>query len=461
MGMSTDRKQKELLENKKYFRQYSKLLKEGVNVTNGTSKQKKFFEENWDLLMENTRRGLFESINYTQNISPIVKTVLGVTKRMLPKLIAPEIVSVQPIKSPQEMVKIKKIYVNGQELPTDTSWGIPSDSMSKPTPVVKNGTIVSGENSVVVDLEKSLQPKQVSLSIDGDVFVDDGRGIIQDKTKGLVQYVDYVQGTVEVVLKSQVQSDTTVTVSQVTKEFEENQGISDISLGFVNIPLKMENRKLKQRWTFEQIEDSVQEFGDMLNFEDEMFEDVSNVIQSEINYEILQDLINGQGFQETWDYKTVDQITFANQEAYYRTLIYQINSVSQKIGEQMKRSEQNFIVVSPTVQSILSDQLTQYSWKQTESTSTRVDQLGYVFQGSLNGKYNIYVTPSIPSNKVLVGYQGSGKYDSSYIYSPYVPLKGHPITHESTPGILFRTRYGKTEQPLYPKMYGVVTINGL
>jgi len=97
---------------------------------------------------------------------------------MLPKLIAPEIVSVQPIKSPQEMVKIKKIYVNGQELPTDTSWGIPSDSMSKPTPVVKNGTIVSGENSVVVDLEKSLQPKQVSLSIDGDVFVDDGRGII-------------------------------------------------------------------------------------------------------------------------------------------------------------------------------------------------------------------------------------------------------------------------------------------
>ncbi|MEM0324422.1 MAG: hypothetical protein QXW35_00790 [Candidatus Aenigmatarchaeota archaeon] len=63
--------------------------------------------------------------------------------------------------------------------------------------------------------------------------------------------------------------------------------------------------------------------------------------------------------------------------------------------------------------------------------------------GEINSRYKVYVTPSISDSAVLVGYKGQSIVDSGYVYAPYVPLKGVPVTFETVPGIQFYTRYGK------------------
>jgi hypothetical protein len=92
---------------------------------------------------------------------------------------------------------------------------------------------------------------------------------------------------------------------------------------------------------------------------------------------------------------------------------------------------------------VISNGLAQYEFKPSQNDSVDYSQVGFVFSGTISGRYDLYVTPSIPDNTILVGYKGSSLVDSGYVFAPYVPLKAVPVTYESTPGMLFYTRNGK------------------
>jgi hypothetical protein len=70
-----------------------------------------------DILLENTKRTILsEGLTTSGNANVVVPVVLGLVKKFFPKLIANEIVSVQPMTKPTSIVKFKKIFFNDDEL---------------------------------------------------------------------------------------------------------------------------------------------------------------------------------------------------------------------------------------------------------------------------------------------------------------------------------------------------------
>jgi hypothetical protein len=251
-----------------------------------------------------------------------------------------------------------------------------------------------------------------------------------------------------------------------TVAFETNSPdtIGRVFFDFENIPVHAITRKLKASWTYEFLEDVQAELGDLINFEQEAFEDVSAIIAAEINREILMDIISGvltygnNVVEWHYDPTSLNGNNWLTAEAYFRTLIHKINEVAGKITRATKRFEPNFIVVSPYTKQFIINGLTQYEWRPSENVSDALDyaKIGFAFSGTISGKWNMYVTPSIPDGYIIVGYKGSGVADSGYVYAPYIPLKAVPITYESIPGLYFYTRYGKAMYS--PWYYGLVKI---
>lgn len=460
----------------KYWSVFKKKLVESQWKNYPGKKIKTENKKIMDILLENTKRTILsEGLTTSGNANVVVPVVLGLVKKFFPKLIANEIVSVQPMTKPTSIVKFKKIFFGDDELQGYDGDGLLSNPIS-------TGNNVSEFQSVLQSISENIpQGGSVTVKLDkvttpftsvqkGSVSITMG-GVTKPEVNGIVDFgsvvfeVKHSSGSI-VIKNLDTQNPQTVSaeVRYNTIQFESNYGesISRIKYELDNIPVVAQTRKLKQSWTYEFLEDLQQELGDMLNFEEEVFNDISQLIAQEINREILSDLIVGQksiGHELDWEYKAPTESTMLTAEQYFRTLLHRINEMSGKITRQTKRFEPNFIVVSPFMRQVISNGLAQYEFKPSQNDSVDYSQVGFVFSGTISGRYDLYVTPSIPDNTILVGYKGSSLVDSGYVFAPYVPLKAVPVTHESTPGMLFYTRNGK--QMYAPYYYGVVNIQGI
>lgn len=462
----------DILKENKYWDVFRKKLVETQWKDYTGKKVKPEHKKIMDIVLENTRRQMLtEGITTSGNASVVVPVVLGLVKKFFPKLIANEIVSVQPMTKPTSIVKFKKIYFGDEELAGHNSDGLLSEQISYGNPSYEFKSLVQ---NISVTVE---QGKSHEVLLDGVKYpfsqVQKGSvtvtfsGVTKPEVNGIIDFGDVVfevyHSTGKIVIKNLGTTNVGVSASVRfnTIQFETNydESVSRIRYDLENIPVIAQTRKLKASWTYEFLEDVQQELGDMLNFEEEVFNDVSQLIAQEINREIITDLIQGQvsvGHVLDWEYKVPTSTDMLTQEAYYRTLLHRINELSGKITRQTKRFEPNFIVVSPFMRQVLQNGLTQYEFNPTQKDTVDYSQVGFVHSGTISGRYDLYVTPSIPDNKIIVGYKGSSLVDSGYVFAPYVPLKAVPITHESTPGMLFYTRNGK--QMYAPWYYGVIDI---
>jgi hypothetical protein len=428
------------------------------------------------ILLENTKRNMItEGLTTSAQASVAVPVILGLTKKFFPKLIANEIVSVQPLTRPTGIVKFKKIrFGDGSELASEKTDGLLSTDTSFGTGQYQsltqqvNVTLAAGAKTDVVLTGvqppfKSVQKGSFMVRFSNGATVPEVNGVI---TAGNVKItVDYYTGKITVQNLGSDPLNETFDVIYNTVAYETNSPdmIGRVFFDFENIPVHAVTRKLKASWTYEFLEDVQAELGDLINFEQEAFEDVSAIIAAEINREIIMDIISGVltygNNVVEWHYDTSSLSgNWLTAEAYFRTLIHKINEVAGKITRATKRFEPNFIVVSPYTKQFIINGLTQYEWRPSENVSDALDyaKIGFAFSGTISGKWNMYVTPSIPDGYIIVGYKGSGVADSGYVYAPYIPLKAVPITYESIPGLYFYTRYGKAMYS--PWYYGVVRI---
>lgn len=452
----------EAIENEKVWKSYLERLKSKPEYKRLSPDMK----ISYNILMENTRRQLLREQTTSYNLSPVVQTVLGLVKRLFPKLIAPELVSVQPLKSVRGTVKYLKAYYydennNKIELP-NLGQGVPSATLSKPKVQGQvNTQIASGGTSVVADLSNisgNLSQGSITVAVDGlGTATDDGKGhLVGEQVAG---FIDYTNKKVTVVVKDQVSANTNVTVAQFTDDFEMNRKLTRIFFSVSNEELEQKYRKLDATWTYE-AEDyqATDEFG--LNMKDVVFDTTTNIISSEINAEIIGDLLSGADTTQTWDYQNpaggVSNLQFRDTESFFRSLTYVINTVSQKMATKIKQSAPNYIVVSPAMQSLIVD-----GFNTVNNSGTKLNDDfglgGYTYAGTLLNKYNMYVTPSISDNQILVGYKGKTLVESGYVYSPFVPITAKPLTYETVPGLLLMTAYQK--KMYMPFYYGAITVN--
>jgi len=257
--------------------------------------------------------------------------------------------------------------------------------------------------------------------------------------------------------------------------------IPEINLDITSKSIVSEPRKLKAKWTPE----VAQDLSAYHNVDGEVMvtKILSEYVSYEIDREIIGDLLFVRNIDATssytshaadfyWSRKVGEYLNmgtgetltgtswFGTRSEWYQTLMETINAVSNMIFKKTLRGTANWIVTSTEVATILES--TALLRCDVDPSSTYRKRIGIEKFGTLAGKYEVYVDPYFPSNKLLIGYNGPDFFDTGYVYAPYVPLIMTPTIfapEDFTPRKGIMTRYARTF--IRPDFYGTVTIKQL
>ena len=245
--------------------------------------------------------------------------------------------------------------------------------------------------------------------------------------------------------------------------FIEGSGGRKMGLEVISQAVEAGSRKLQAGWTIEAMQDLNAQHG--LDLESEMTQALSAEIVQEIDSEIISDLIALAGTVDTFDGAGAGVYGGNAGSQNYRpafigdrfaNIAVLINRICNEIGRKTRRGVGNFIVVSPTVVSVLQSAAKSVFAPAVEGSFKGPNNTMMV--GTLNGSIKVYsylwnqytanATPGAAGNDfVLVGYKGgNGETDTGYFYCPYIPLMSsgvvvNPVTFQ--PVVSLMTRYGK------------------
>jgi len=250
-----------------------------------------------------------------------------------------------------------------------------------------------------------------------------------------------------------------------------------ISIPEINVQMRSEaivakTRKLKAQWTPEFSQD-LNAFHS-LDAEAELTSILSEYISLEIDLEILDMLIQNVPTNqvEVWSARVGNSITggtvssntsgvYYTQMSWFQTLGIKLQKISNIIHQRTLRGGANFIVISPTVATIL-ESIPGFA-ADTDGDSARMTYaFGVQKIGSLNSRYKVYKNPYMLENTILLGFRGNQFLESGAVYAPYVPLIMTPLVYDPntfTPRKGIMTRYAK--KMVRPEFYGKVLVADL
>ena len=257
-----------------------------------------------------------------------------------------------------------------------------------------------------------------------------------------------------------------------------NSTNSSISIPEINVQLRSEaivakTRKLKAVWTPEFAQDLNAYHS--LDAEAELTSVMSEYISLEIDLEILDMLIDvAAGGTEYWSAQNNQVINSAgtafvaapsafynNQGGWFATLGTKIQKISNQIHQRTLRGGANFMVVAPSVTTIL-ESIPGYA-ADTNGDVTKMNyNFGVMKAGSINSHLKVYKNPYMTENTILLGFRGSQFLETGAVFAPYIPLIMTPLIYDPntfTPRKGLLTRYAK--KVLRPEYYGLVYVSGL
>ena len=224
----------------------------------------------------------------------------------------------------------------------------------------------------------------------------------------------------------------------------ESTSADALAIPQIDVKLKSEaivakTRKLKAQWTPEFAQDL--NAYQALDAEAELTSIMSEYISLEIDLEVLDMLIqDASAWDEYWNVQNNQQLNAARtgydnlgfyntQGSWFQTLGTKFQKVSNKIHQKTLRGGANFMVVSPTVATILE------SIPGFASTSDGdVTKASYAFgiqkAGQLNNRYTVYKNPYMTENVILMGYRGSQFLETGAVFAPYIPLIMTPLVYD-------------------------------
>jgi hypothetical protein len=252
---------------------------------------------------------------------------------------------------------------------------------------------------------------------------------------------------------------------------------TEIVIPEINVQLRSETiaaktRKLKAQWTPEFAQDL--NAYQNLDAEAELTSMLSEYISLEIDLEIMDMLIQNAPIVEQWSAKVGGTVTagssniayntsgvYYTQMTWFQTLGIKLQKVSNQIHQRTLRGGANFMVVSPTVATIL-ESIPGFA----ADTDGAADNMKYAFGvqkiGQLNSRYKVYKNPYMIENTILMGFRGNQFLETGAVYAPYIPLIMTPLVYDPntfTPRKGIMTRYAK--KMVRPEFYGKVFIADL
>jgi len=250
-----------------------------------------------------------------------------------------------------------------------------------------------------------------------------------------------------------------------------------ISIPEINVQLRSETiaaktRKLKAQWTPEFAQDL--NAYQNLDAEAELTSMLSEYISLEIDLEILDMLIENAPITDAWSAKVGNQLNAAGtgfdsnvtgvyytQMTWFQTLGIKLQKVSNQIHQRTLRGGANFMVVSPTVATIL-ESIPGFAADTDGASETMKYAFGVQKIGQLNSRYKVYKNPYMIENVILMGFRGNQFLETGAVYAPYIPLIMTPLVYDPatfTPRKGIMTRYAK--KMVRPEFYGKLFISNL
>jgi hypothetical protein len=369
----------ELLESR--WGETKEALLEGLNGTKRNS---------MNVILENTRRYLKENASAGStaagNIATLNRVILPVIRRVMPTVIANELVGVQPMTGPVGQIHTLRVrYANSL---TDTSAAATSVSAG----------------------EEALSPFKIAQAYS---TVPSGTNSTSNYTGG-----------------------NTATM--------EGTGGKQISVQILKQAVEARTRKLQARWTFESAQDAQAMHG--IDVEAEIMAALAQEITAEIDQEILLSLRSLASTEFTYNQATVSgTATFVGDE--HAALAVLVNRVANLIAQRTRRGAGNYAVVSSAALTVLQSATTSAFARTTEGTFEAPTNTKFV--GTLNGSMRVFVDSyAADTQSVLVGYKGSSEADAPAFYCPYIPLMSSGVVLDPStfePVVSFMTRYGYIE----------------
>jgi hypothetical protein len=343
------------------------------------------------VVLENTRKGLLNETatagsTGAGNIATLNRVILPVIRRVMPTVIANELVGVQPMTGP--VGQIHTLRVRYAQNLTDNSAAATS--------------VTAGE--------EALSPFKIAQA-----------------------YSRTASGTA-----------TTNSYTGANTATLEGNGGKQISVQILRQAVEAKSRKLQARWTFEAAQDAQSQHG--IDVEAEIMAALAQEITAEIDQEILLSLRTLAATEFTYNQAAVSgTATYVGDE--HAALAVLINRVANLIAQRTRRGAGNWAVVSSAALTVLQSATTSAFARTTEGTFEAPTNTKFV--GTLNGAMRVFVDSYAPDTQaVLVGYKGSSETDAAAFYCPYIPLMSSgvvldPATFE--PVVSFMTRYGYIE----------------
>ena len=369
----------ELLESR--WGETKEALLEGLNGTKRNS---------MGVILENTRKYLKENASAgstgSGNIATLNRVILPVIRRVMPTVIANELVGVQPMTGP--VGQIHTLRVRYAQSLTDSSAAATS--------------VTAGQ--------EALSPFTIATA-----------------------YSTVPQGT-----------STATAYTGGNTAVMEGTGGKQISVQILKQAVEAKTRKLQARWTFESAQDAQAMHG--IDVEAEIMAALAQEITAEIDQEILLSLRSLASTEFTYNQATVSgTATFVGDE--HAALAVLINRVANLIAQRTRRGAGNYAVVSSAALTVLQSATTSAFARTTEGTFEAPTNTKFV--GTLNGSMRVFVDSyASDTTAVLVGYKGSSEADAPAFYCPYIPLMSSGVVLDPTtfePVVSFMTRYGYIE----------------
>jgi hypothetical protein len=247
--------------------------------------------------------------------------------------------------------------------------------------------------------------------------------------------------------------------------------LPEINIQMQSQAITAKTKKLKAVWTPEFAQDL--NAYQNIDAEAELTNMLSEYISMEIDLEILDMLIeDAAAGTEYWSAINNQTITppgapattlgfYNTQGQWFQTLGTKIQKLSNKIHQLTLRGGANFMVISPTVATII-ESIPGFA----SNSNGEAEQMEYAFGvqkvGTFNGRYKVYKNPYMTENTILLGFRGTQFLEAGAVFAPYVPLIMTPLVYDPqtfTPRKGIMTRYAK--KMLRPEFYAKVYVSGL
>lgn len=429
-------------------------------------------------VLENTRRALLADTQMN-NLVYLPKLNLPLVMRVFPNLIAHNIVSVQATKSPLGMIRFLDIYREGSpdtivypwnsteakrthstemsanHVTNDTISGDPSSATTFTDTIANEwaeGTLfvyyvaAGGASTVpIAQVMRDGTMRQLVDSIGGTAFSLVGG--VNTKTKAGTFSISANIGTTGAALRWDYYKNWEKVIP-----FGSDQTFNKLKFDITSRKIETKSRKLGASYSYETVEDYQSEFGD--NFEDKVVDSLSQVINTEIDSEILYRLWTGAQLSDTWDSVMPSTWTRGIDE-WYKTIMPKIEKLSATIFQATHISGATWMVMSPKTAAIFQ------SFNAFMAKGSNIDNggmgVGTLNLGTVNNRYDVFISPLVPDNQVLLGFKGNTPEATGAIYAPYVPIKLVPVTYAEMPTIQARTRYAF--EIVRPDFYAILNIS--